>query len=96
MPLSRRTVLASTAAAAGLAALPPLASTGFAAAPPVGKQAPGFFRFKIGDFECTALHDGVVIRKVEQAYIPNAPLEEVQKVMAAQFMNPETTPNHFT
>lgn len=91
--LTRRTALTATAAAALLPGMPSLSN---AASPPVGKQAPGFFRFKIGEFECTALHDGVVMRKVEQGYIPNAPLEEVQKVMAAQFMNPETTPNHFT
>ncbi|MGL4325569.1 MAG: MBL fold metallo-hydrolase [Beijerinckiaceae bacterium] len=96
LPLSRRAALAGTAAALAMPALSLAPQRATAAAPPSGKQAPGFFRFKIGDFECTALHDGVVQRKVEQGYIPNAPLDEVQKLMAAQFMNPEVTPNHFT
>ena len=97
MDITRRTVL-STAAAAAASTLLPIATMGEARAnaPQVGKQAPGFFRYKVGDFEVTALHDGVVPRQVQQAYIPNAPLEDVKKVMEAQFMNTEVTPNHFT
>lgn len=96
MTLSRRSMLAATSAAAAAAVLPVGTGPTLAGAPPVGKQAPGFFRYKLGDFEITALHDGVVQRQVQQAYIPNMPVEDVKKVMAAQFMNPEVTPNHFT
>ena len=93
MPLSRRTLMAAAAAAP---ALPQLISTAHAGAPPVGKQAPGFYRFKVGDFEVTALHDGVVQGKIEQGRIPNAPLEDVKKLLAANFMSDEILTNHFT
>ncbi|HRJ68179.1 MAG TPA: MBL fold metallo-hydrolase [Beijerinckiaceae bacterium] len=96
MMMTRRAVLGASAAATTAAMLPMSGLPALAGAPPVGKQAPGFFRFKIGDFEITALHDGIVPRQVQQAYIPNTPLEEVQKVMAAQFMATDVTPNHFT
>ncbi len=93
MPLSRRTLMAAAAAAP---ALPQLISTAHAGAPPVGKQAPGFYRFKVGEFEVTALHDGVVQGKIEQGRIPNAPLEDVKKLLAANFMSDEILTNHFT
>ncbi len=54
MDISRRTLLAAAPAAA-IGAPPPAR----AAAPFSGKQAPGFYRFRIGDFEVTALLDGV-------------------------------------
>jgi glyoxylase-like metal-dependent hydrolase (beta-lactamase superfamily II) len=93
--LSRRSALiaGSVALAAGVAPLPTPAR---AAAPAVGKQAPGFYRFKIGDFEVTALHDGVVTGPIQPARIPNVPVEEVRKVMEQQFMPVEPTVNHFT
>lgn len=96
MSFTRRAVLGASAAAAASAILPAATLPSLAGAPLVGKQAPGFFRFKVGDFEVTALHDGIVPRQVQQAYIPNAPLADVQKVMAAQFMPTDVTPNHFT
>jgi hypothetical protein len=56
MSMSRRTALVSAAAALTVPVLPVIQAQ--AAAPKVGKQAPGFYRFNIGDFEVTALHDG--------------------------------------
>ena len=29
-----------------------------AAVPPTGAQAPGFYRYKVGSFECTSINDG--------------------------------------
>jgi glyoxylase-like metal-dependent hydrolase (beta-lactamase superfamily II) len=60
------------AAAAAAAAAAPLATSGraLAAAPPAGKQAPGFYRYKVGDFEVTAIHDGAVTRPVD-GYVKN-------------------------
>ena len=52
--LTRRTLLAGTA----LAALS--AGTAMAAAPPVGRQTPGVYRYRIGSFELTALYDGIL------------------------------------
>ena len=54
--LSRRAALLGGAAAA---ALPPAVTQARAAAPPAGKQAPGFYRYKVGDIEVTVVTDGV-------------------------------------
>ena len=52
--LTRRTVLG-----AGMMALSaPLPAS--AAAPMLGGQAPGWYRFKVGSFECTVVSDGVI------------------------------------
>jgi glyoxylase-like metal-dependent hydrolase (beta-lactamase superfamily II) len=91
--LSRRSAMLASAAvaAASTAGLPAQA-----AAPQVGKQAPGFHRFKVGDFEVTALLDGVVAGPLSPQRIPNVPLEEVRRVMEAQFMPVEPAVNYFT
>jgi glyoxylase-like metal-dependent hydrolase (beta-lactamase superfamily II) len=93
MDISRRTLLAAAPAAmaASAVSLPVQA-----AAPPVGKQAPAFYRFKVGDFEVTALLDGVVSAPLNPARVPNVPVEEVRKVMESQFMPVEPTVNYFT
>ena len=56
--LTRRSMLGSAAAIAvgSLTGTPPAR----AAAPLVGKQGPSFYRYKVGDFEVTALNEGVV------------------------------------
>lgn len=92
--LDRRALLAVTA---GLAASPLLPSLpALAAAPKVGKQAPGFFRFMLGDFEVTTLLDGVVNRDITPALIPNVPLEDVLKTMEAQFIPTKPGQSFFT
>ena len=55
--LTRRTVLAAAAAAASSPTLAPARVR--AAAPVSGKQAPGFYRYKLGDYEITVVNDGV-------------------------------------
>ena len=60
MTLSRRSFMNAAAAASfapGALSVPRLAE---AAAPPVGKQAPAFYRTKLGDFEVTVVQDGFV------------------------------------
>src|ERR1700755_2137262 len=64
--LNRRPLLAGTAAAGAAAALSPLATSSAAAAvAPTGAQAPGFYRYKVGDYECTSINDGVFLRPAE-------------------------------
>jgi glyoxylase-like metal-dependent hydrolase (beta-lactamase superfamily II) len=48
-----------------------------------GTQAPGFYRFKVGSFEATALHDGVVTRDRPAGFVRNASDEEVGEAFAA-------------
>ena len=88
MLISRRTALG-----AGLAAtLPAIAD---AAQPLAGKQAPTFYRSKIGDFEVTAIHDGVAYRPLD-GFIRNAPLDDVRKVLGDAFMAQDQVAIPFT
>src|SRR6185436_16200014 len=82
--LTRRGALAATAAAT----LSPLAGTipAKAAAPLSGQQAPGFYRFKVGSYECTVLLDGVRPVKLDNSPIRNANLDEVKSVLTASHL----------
>ncbi|MGL5113683.1 MAG: MBL fold metallo-hydrolase [Beijerinckiaceae bacterium] len=77
MTIDRRTVLAGTAAAAAIACAgtPPGAD---AAAPLATTQAPGFYRYKIGDLQITAINDGFFYRPFE-GFVRNAELPAVHK-----------------
>ena len=78
--LSRRAALTGAAAIAMIplaAALPVRA-----AAPLSGKQAPGFYRYKIGSFEVTAVNDGVWLRDLDDKFVRNASFADVQKATA--------------
>jgi glyoxylase-like metal-dependent hydrolase (beta-lactamase superfamily II) len=55
MTLDRRTLFGAALGAGALAALPAQA-----AAPLRGGQAPGWYRFKLGAFECTVVSDGAL------------------------------------
>ena len=84
--LTRRSLLAGTAATAAAASLG--ASASHAAAPATGKQAPAFYRFKLGSYELTAIHDGVWYRDIDPKFVGNAPWAAVQKAMADVYMEP--------
>jgi glyoxylase-like metal-dependent hydrolase (beta-lactamase superfamily II) len=79
MDLDRRTVLAGTAAltATGVTGTH---SPAHAAAPMATAQAPGFYRYKIGDLQITAINDGVASRPLD-GFIRNADLPAVQKAL---------------
>jgi glyoxylase-like metal-dependent hydrolase (beta-lactamase superfamily II) len=90
--MDRRTFLATTAATTA-AALAPLSA--FAAAPMLGTQAPGFFRFKVGEFEVTSLHDGTVTGDFAPERFPNAKPEEVLALMESQYISTKPVVNTF-
>jgi glyoxylase-like metal-dependent hydrolase (beta-lactamase superfamily II) len=90
--LTRRTLLAGSALAATSAALPLAVNPGAAAAPPAGKQAAAFYRYKLGDFEITAIHDGLFDWPVNEAMVPNRPFPEVQKALADAFLPTDKMP----
>jgi glyoxylase-like metal-dependent hydrolase (beta-lactamase superfamily II) len=89
--ISRRTAIASAAAMAA----PALSPAARAAAPKVGAQVPGFYRFMIGDFEVTALHDGTVPFEVNATRFPNAPAEEVVRLLESQFVPTKPAQNPY-
>lgn len=82
--MSRRNILA--AAAAGAAAIGASGSPAKAATPAAGRQAPGVYRYAVGDFEVTALTDGLARRPLDASFVKNAPFEAVQQALADAFL----------
>jgi glyoxylase-like metal-dependent hydrolase (beta-lactamase superfamily II) len=86
MPLSRRSFMAAATAASVAPAALSVPRFAEAAAPPVGKQAPAFYRTKLGDFEVTVVQDGVVKVTKPESLVVNRPFEEVGKALDAAFI----------
>jgi glyoxylase-like metal-dependent hydrolase (beta-lactamase superfamily II) len=85
--LSRRSLLAGVATASAATTLAP-AERGQAAAPPAGKQAAGFYRYKVGDIEVTVVTDGANRLPITDAFVVNVKKEEVNAALVAAFMEP--------
>jgi len=90
--LSRRGLLAG---AATVAAGSMIDRRVRAAAPASGKQVPGFYRYKVGDFEVTAFNDGFVKAAKLEALVVNQPLENIQKVVEDAFIPKDDLRIHF-
>src|SRR5262245_43322742 len=87
--LARRTVLTGMAATAALSAAPIAGSSpALAAAPAAGKQAPGFYRYKVGSHEVTVVTDGVNKFALPDNMVTNATKAEVNAALAAAYMEP--------
>jgi glyoxylase-like metal-dependent hydrolase (beta-lactamase superfamily II) len=84
MNITRRTALAGAAASAAALTLP--ATSLRAAAPPAGKQAPGFYRYKVGDLELTQIHDGARTFPLPDSFVKNVSKEDVNKALESLFM----------
>ena len=91
--LTRRTVLTG-AALATASAIAPLASAR-AAAPAVGKQNAGFYRYKVGSFEVTAVTDGMRDAPLGQ-FVPKVPTEQVNAALQAAYLPKDKFPFIFT
>src|SRR3954469_2418902 len=93
--LTRRGMLggaaAITAAAAGLTNIP----AARAAVPMAGKQGPSFYRYKVGDFEVTALNEGVVRNATPANMAVNKTLPDVQKALGDAFLPNDHVINQF-
>jgi glyoxylase-like metal-dependent hydrolase (beta-lactamase superfamily II) len=83
--LSRRELLGVAAAAGAAAALPPLTSAQ-ASVPAAGAQAPGFYRYKVGDYECTSINDGARSFPMPDKWVTNVPKEEALAAAEAAYM----------
>jgi len=82
MDLSRRQLLATAAAAAAAPAAINL-TTAQAAAPLSGKQAPAFYRFKVGEFEVTTLHEGLLKVANPNTLVTNKTPDEIGQALDA-------------
>lgn len=85
MSLNRRHFVGAAPALMGAAA----ASTGTSAlaqttATPA--STPNFYRYKVGDAELTAVHEGTVPRPLDASFVRNAPLDQVQAALDKAFL----------
>ena len=85
--LNRRQLLAGAAVAGAASALSPLgipaaqASVAF-----TGAQAPGFYRYKVGTFECTSINDGARTFPMPDKLVVNATKEQALAAADAAYM----------
>src|ERR1700760_4800275 len=85
--LNRRQLLAGTAAAGAAAALSQLgAPSAQAAGAPAGAQAPGFYRYKGGTYECTSINDGARSFPLPDKFVVNVPKDEALAAADAAYM----------
>jgi glyoxylase-like metal-dependent hydrolase (beta-lactamase superfamily II) len=81
--LDRRSLLAgATALAAGTA----VSNRAVAAAAFTGKQAPGFYRYKVGDIEVTVVTEGARTFPLPDNFVVNQSKEDVNKALEAAYM----------
>lgn len=90
--MTRRTLLAGSALTAVTGAIPAAS----AKAPPAGQQAPSLYRYKVGDYELTALYDGVWNRAIDDKFVRNVAYPQVQKTLADSFLPADKLPIPFT
>jgi glyoxylase-like metal-dependent hydrolase (beta-lactamase superfamily II) len=90
--LTRRGLLGGAAAIAAASAVNTQAHS---AAPMAGKQGPSFYRYKIGDFEVTALNEGAVRNATPQNMALNKSLPEIQKALGDAFLPTDHVINQF-
>jgi len=93
--ISRRHIVAGAAAAtAGTVFAPRAMSPAMAAAPAAGKQAPGYYRYKVGSIEVTVVTDGVNRFKFADDHVTNRSRSEVNAALAAAYLEQDfmTTP----
>src|SRR5579885_2884529 len=88
---TRRSFLA--AAALSSAALTRPAT---AAAPKAALQGPGVYRYRLGDYQLTALYDGTWYVPIDDKFVHNASGAEVNEALAAAFLPPSILPVSFT
>ncbi len=82
--LTRRSLLAGAAGAAlATAGLPSIAR---AAAPAGGKQAPGFYRFKVGEYEITQLSDGARTFPMPDGFVQNVAKDQALSAAEAAYI----------
>ncbi len=85
--MTRRSVLAGAATVSAVAALGELSLTTPANAQvAAGNQAPGWYRYKVGDIEVTVVTDGVSRFKFPDAFVTNMKRDDVNKQLESVFM----------
>ncbi len=93
MIITRREALVGAAAAAAL----PLVNAGpaHAAVPPANKQAPSFYRYKVGDIEVAVVSDGANTFPLADKFILNAAKDDVNAALGKAFLPQDKVTIHF-
>ena len=86
--ISRRTLVSGAGAVTAAVALKQLADipAAKASSPAAGKQAPGFYRAKLGDFEITQFSDGARTFPMPDPFVRNVPKEQALVAAEAAYM----------
>ena len=94
MTLFTRRQAFTVAAGAAAAVTVPLGGSARAATPPAGKQAAGWYRYKIGTLEVTVATDGIARFKMAEDHVINIKKDVVNAALAEVFMEKDmmTTP----
>ncbi len=86
--LTRRRLLGGAVAASAATALTPLTAwPAHATAPFAGKQAPSFYRAKLGSLEITVVSDGARTSPIPEGYVKNVGKEQVIAAAEAAYMS---------
>lgn len=93
MDLTRRHALAGAAALAAAPLLPAIPAK--AAAPMADKQAPSFYRYKLGDAQVTVVSDGVNTFALPETLVVNAKKDEVNAALDKAFLPKDKMSVHF-
>jgi len=93
MALSRRAFLAASAAAAGCG---PLNNAARASVSLAKMQGPGVYRYRLGDYQLTALYDGIWYLPIDDKFVRNADGAAVNAALTAVFLPPNVLPVSFT
>ena len=88
MELTRRHALAGAAALAATPLLPSMSAK--AAAPVADKQAPSFYRYKVGDIQVTVVSDGKTVFPLTDSFITNVKKDEVNAALEKAFLPKDT------
>ncbi len=86
MQLTRRGLLSGATAIGAANLFPDIYSVANAAAPPIGAQAPGFYRYKVGNFECTSINDGARSFAPPDRFVVNVPKDQFLAAAEAAYM----------
>jgi len=89
--MSRRSLLATATAAAVFGLSKPLQIITPAQAAPL-EPATGFYRFKVGSVEVTAVYDGIWRKPHDPAFIKNASVDETKQALAKAGLTTEFMP----
>lgn len=92
--ISRRGTLGGAALAAAGTVLGTAPAS--AAQPAADAQAPGFYRYRVGDFQVTAVTDGVNVIPIPEGFVANVAKAEVGAALAAAHLEPERIAIPFT